>query len=71
MAGGISSKRAGRETATNTWAKLTPLEREAILAWFLGSYCPMTYAVRYPLIKTDTLNSASSAIAEHWKGANR
>ena len=57
-----------RFTASKVWEMLTPLQREAILGWFAGSYAPARNAARFPLIKVAHLTHAESIIAEHWKG---
>lgn len=58
-----------RLTASQTWERLEPAQREALLGWFLGSYAPSTYAQRYPLIKSETLTGAACTVSQYWKGA--
>lgn len=58
-----------RLTASQTWDKLNPAQREALFGWVLGSYAPSTFAQRYPLIKSETLTRATCVISQHWRGA--
>lgn len=57
-----------RLTASQTWERLTLVQREALLGWFVGSYAPSRNAARFPLVKTTILTHAEMVIAENWRG---
>lgn len=65
----MGKRHRGMMTASQTWAQLTLMEREALLGWFLGSYAPSTHAARFPLRKTETLTGAVKAVSANWRGA--
>lgn len=57
-----------RLTASQTWEKLEPAQREAMLGWVLGSYAPSVHAAQFPLLKSETMTRAVNMISEHWRG---
>ncbi len=61
-------RRAGAETATQVFERLTPAERAAVAGWFLASYAPSTYARVIPLRRNWVLDAATRKIAQYWKG---
>lgn len=64
-----SKQHKGTRTASQVWNQLTPEQRESLFGWILGSYAPSTYAVRFPLRKTEIMTRATNVIAAEWKGA--
>jgi hypothetical protein len=57
-----------RLTASQTRERLTLLQREQLLAWFVATYAPSRNAARFVLTKNPSLTHAESVIAETWKG---